>query len=98
MKFELKEVVDFIGNSKFPSSTGLSIQEFEGLLPSFDGGLLEETFIDEDDRKRAFGGGRRPRLKTGLSVLLFILSYLWIYPIQEVQGFFFGLSQEQANC
>lgn len=85
----------------FRSLTGLSIQEFEALLPSFKAAwedFLQVTFIDGVARKRAFGGGRIPRLKSGRAKLLFILFYLRIYPIQEVQGFFFGLSQEQANC
>jgi len=85
----------------FRALTGLSIQEFEALLPSFNTAwekFLKATFIDGVARRRAFGGGRIPRLKTGRAKLLFILFYLRIYPIQEVQGFFFGLSQEQANC
>jgi len=85
----------------FRALTGLSIQEFESLLPSFNEAweeFLKATFIDGVARQRAFGGGRIPRLQTGRAKLLFILFYLRIYPIQEVQGFFFGLSQEQANC
>ncbi|WP_043551941.1 transposase family protein [Salinibacter ruber] len=85
----------------FRSLTGLSIQEFEALLPSFNEAwedFLKVFFVDGVARKCAFGGGRRPRLKSGRAKLLFILFYLRIYPIQEVQGFFFGLSQEQANC
>jgi len=85
----------------FRALTGLSIQEFESLLPTFNAAweeFLKATFIDGVARQRAFGGGRIPRLQTGRAKLLFILFYLRIYPIQEVQGFFFGLSQEQANC
>lgn len=42
-------------------------------------------------------GGRPPQLAVIEDKLLFILFYLKTYPLQEVQGHWFGLSQGQAN-
>jgi Helix-turn-helix of DDE superfamily endonuclease len=42
-------------------------------------------------------GGRPPQLAAIEDKLLFILFYLKTYPLQEVQGHWFGLSQGQAN-
>lgn len=81
------------------SLTGLTCAEFEALLPSFSAAwsaFVEETF-ERKVRKRACGAGRIAHLKTIEDKLLFILFYYRQYPIQEVQGFFFGMSQAQAN-
>ena len=48
-------------------------------------------------RQRALGGGRKAKLETSADKLLFILFYFRIYPTQVALGFFFGLSQAQAN-
>ncbi len=48
-------------------------------------------------RKRKAGGGRKLGLESMADRLLFILSYLKLYPIQELHAFLFGLSQSQAN-
>jgi hypothetical protein len=58
--------------------------------------FVQETF-QREGRKRAYGAGRKPELKKPADQLLFILVYFRLYPIQEVQGFLFGLSQSQAN-
>jgi hypothetical protein len=42
-------------------------------------------------------GGRPPQLAAIEDKLLFILFYFKTYPLQEVQGHLFGLSQGQAN-
>jgi hypothetical protein len=81
------------------SLTGMTVREFEALLPSF--GCAWQTFIDEtfehDKRKRAYGAGRKPELEQLSDKLLFILVYFRQYPTQEVQGYLFGLGQAQAN-
>jgi hypothetical protein len=82
------------------SLTGFDKSEFEKLIPPFGkawNGYIEETFIADKPRKRKFGGGRKPILRTAESKLLFILFYFKIYPIQTVIAFFFGMSQSQAN-
>ena len=81
------------------SLTGLNADEFEALLPSF--GQAWESFVREQaerpSRQRAYGAGRTARLKQLEDKLLFILFYYRQYPTQEAQGFFFGMSQSQAN-
>ncbi len=81
------------------SLTGFTAAEFEALLPSF--GAAWEGFISEQagrpNRQRAYGAGRKSHLKQLEDKLLFILFYYRQYPTQEAQGFFFGMSQSQAN-
>jgi hypothetical protein len=81
------------------SLTGLKREEFEMLLESF--AQAWEDFVTEtfqrEGRKRAYGAGRKPHLKQLDDKLLFILVYFRLYPIQEVQGFLFGMGQAQAN-
>lgn len=81
------------------SLTGFNPNEFEALLPSFSAAwdsFVEDTF-ERANRKRAYGAGRIAYLSSIEDKLLFILFYYRQYPTQEVQGFFFGMSQAQAN-
>ena len=81
------------------SLTGFNPNEFEALLPSFSAAwdsFVEDVF-EHGARKRAYGAGRPAHLKTIEDKLLFILFYYRQYPTQEAQGFFFGMSQAQAN-
>jgi hypothetical protein len=84
----------------FQQLTGLSLQAFADLLPAFV--LAEEHAREERDqqrstpRQRKLGGGRKPLLPSAADRFLFILFYFKIYPIQDVQAFFFSLSQAQA--
>lgn len=85
--------------SRFLALTSLSVEEFTELLRSF------EQCWQADVEKRAkgkprirkVGGGRKPTLNRMADKLLFILVYFKIYPLQEVQGTLFGMSQGQAN-
>ena len=83
----------------FRSLTGLTPTEFEVLLKSFEVAWNEfvEVTFERPNRKRAYGAGRIAHLKTLEDKLLFILFYYRQYPTQEVQGFFFGMSQTQAS-
>jgi len=83
------------------SLTGLTPAAFEQLAKSFDRAYQQEL-ADRDDhreqpRQRQRGGGRTGTLASSEDKLLFILFYFKLYPIQELLGFFFGLSQAQAN-
>lgn len=81
------------------SLTGLRIQEFEALLPSFGtawASFIQDTFQCEG-RQRAIGAGRKAHLSGLEDKLLFILLYFRLYPTQEVQGVLFGMSLAQAN-
>lgn len=84
----------------FLSLTGIRIEEFERLLDTF------SSFCEEDRIKRFYGkkevirdmgAGVAPALTDDADKLLFILVYFKCYPIQELQGFLFDMSQESAN-
>lgn len=81
------------------SLTGFTADEIAALLPSFQAAW--DAYVREQatrpNRQRSHGGGRHENLKQIEDKLLFILFYYRQYPTQEAQGFFFGLSQSQAN-
>ena len=81
--------------------TGQSHRGFKKLTVSFGqayaADLAEREAKRVTLRRRRAGGGRRGALGTLEDKLLFILFYFKFYPVQEVQGYFFGLSQPQAN-
>ena len=82
------------------SFTGLDKPEFERLLKVFEGAweeYIKEQYIEGKERKREYGGGRKARLREVEDKLLFIVFYYKTYPLQEVIGFLFDLSQSQAN-
>lgn len=83
----------------FRSLTGLNPEEFDKLLISFTKAwedFIQKNYLDKK-RKRAFGGGRKPKLSSIEDKLFFILFYFKIYPLQEVIAFLFDISQGQAN-
>jgi hypothetical protein len=84
----------------FQQLTGLSIAAFRDTLPAFVQAMerLEQQADAQrsQPRKRQRGGGRKPILLHPADRLLFILFYFKVYPLQTVQGFFFGMSQGQA--
>jgi hypothetical protein len=81
--------------------TGLSHRGFKKLAVAFDQAYAEDLQGWEEQRavprQRRVGGGRQGALSTVEDKLLFILFYFKYYPVQVVQGYFFGLSQPQAN-
>lgn len=84
----------------FRTLSGLSIREFETLLPKFEQAWQEyvaHEYINRKGRKRRYGGGRKAELMDPHEKLLFILFYFRHYPTQAVQGFIFGIGQAQAN-
>ncbi|MBD1822104.1 transposase [Cyanobacteria bacterium FACHB-DQ100] len=84
----------------FQSLTGISLSEFEQLLPSFEQAwqaYVVEHHIQCRSWQRSYGGRRRGQLKADCDRLLFILVYFRLYPTQEVQGYLFGIGQPQAN-
>lgn len=84
----------------FQQLSGLSLQAFTDLLVAFERAEAAEQQRQDAQRatprQRKQGGGRKPALRTAQDRLLFILFYFKIYPIQDVQAFFFGISQAQA--
>jgi hypothetical protein len=81
--------------------TGLRPEGFGALLKAFatttDAAQQAAEAQRRLVRQRARGGGRKPKLETLADKLLFILFYFRVYPTQVALGFFFGLSQAQAN-
>ena len=75
--------------------TSLNKEEFEYLCDLFEQAWDEykenEGYHDESK------GGRKPVLKTSDDKLFFILFYMKLYPLQEIIGYLFGMSQSQAN-
>ncbi|MBU0492479.1 MAG: transposase [Chloroflexi bacterium] len=79
--------------------TSLDRSEFEELVDPFRAAWavqVRQTALPEADRQRQSGGGRKPVLRTIEDKLLFILYYFKCYPLQEVLGAEFGLSQPRA--
>ena len=85
----------------FQQMTGLPLKAFRKLLPTFKKAYEQEQETEEEirvkPRQRKKGGGRKGKLGSEADKLVFILFYFKFYPIQEVQGFFFGISQSQVN-
>lgn len=75
----------------FLACTGLTVAEFDALLPAF-------TRAWEEYRKQTYlnDGGGKPKLPTCTDKLFFILFYYKVYPIQSAMGAIFGISQAQV--
>ena len=86
---------------KFLALTGLTLKEFQALLPAFVDAYRCTYEGDKTSagrrRKRGMGGGRTGKLDTAEQKLLFILVYQKAYPLQVVMGELFDLSQSSAN-
>ena len=80
--------------STLRAMTSLEREEFEALAVAFG-----EVWAEQEHKagRVASNGGRPAQLKAIEEKLLFILFYLKTYPLQEVLGHLFGLSQGQAN-
>lgn len=86
---------------KFLALTGLTLKEFNALLPAFatdyERQYPQNRTKTGRKRRRQRGGGRRGALVTIEQKLLFILVYQKTYPLQVVMGELFGMSQSGAN-
>jgi len=86
---------------KFLALTGLTVKEFQSLLPAFteaySGTSQSGRTLAGRRRKRQLGGGRRGQLAPMEQKLLFILVYQKTYPLQVVMGELCGMSQAAAN-
>lgn len=86
---------------KFLALTGLTVKEFQLLLPAFRA-AYEKRYAGRktlagSKRQRRKGSGRRGQLPTMEQRLLFILVYQKTYPLQVVMGELFDMSQAAAN-
>ncbi len=86
---------------EFLSATGITVEEFERLLPAFAVAYEKKYPADKTvaglPRQRRAGGGVKGKLKQMADKLLFILVYQKTYPLQTMQGLHFEMSQAQAN-
>jgi len=78
--------------------TGLQLQEFEILLEdvSKEYGAMRGKRLKKEGRQRAVGGGMEPCLQMQDQVLLTII-WLRHYPIHEVLGYLFGVSDTTSG-
>jgi hypothetical protein len=94
--------IELQGNRrKFLALTGLTVPEFQQLLPAFTRSY-EALFATEQTlagrpRQRFPGGGCHGVLHRPEQKLLFILVYLKTYPLQVLMGELFDLSQQGVN-
>lgn len=86
---------------EFLAATGLTVDEFERLLPVFQdkwAGLHPPELTKRGKaRQRRAGAGPKEKLRTEADKLLFILIYQKTYPLQTMLGLQFEISQPQAN-
>ena len=83
----------FKNNRLMKALTGMTVEEFNGLMPEFERVLFKH--FDRYDRQRAVGGGRKGALITTKHKLFFILFYLKAYPTFDLAGFVFGVDRSQ---
>jgi Helix-turn-helix of DDE superfamily endonuclease/DDE superfamily endonuclease len=86
---------------RFLALTGLTDKEFKAILPWFQKAHEASQAVAKTQkgkkRKRAVGGGRKAKLETIEDRLLFVLMYQKSYPVQELLGITFGMSQSSVN-
>jgi DDE superfamily endonuclease/Helix-turn-helix of DDE superfamily endonuclease len=86
---------------EFLAATGLTLAEFECLLPAFQAAYEHQYSPDltyeGKARQRSAGGGAQGTLSSFADKLLFILVYQKTNPLQVMQGLQFALSQPQAH-
>jgi Helix-turn-helix of DDE superfamily endonuclease len=86
---------------EFLAATGLTLAEFESLLPAFqaayDCTYPPDRTYEGKARQRRAGGGAKGTLPSFADKLLFILVYQKTNPLQVMHGLQFALSQSQTN-
>src|SRR5215510_10566091 len=86
---------------EFLAATGLTLAEFEKLLPAFQAAYDQQyppdRTLDGQARQRRAGAGAKGKLPRLADKLLFILVYQKTNPLQTMHGLQFNLSQAQTN-
>ena len=86
---------------EFLVATGLRVDEFECLLPTFEkcyeASLPTKPKPTSKKKQRNAGGGRKSNLGSLSDKLLFILMYQKTFQLQTIHGLQFGLSQGRVN-
>ncbi|MEH1887300.1 transposase family protein [Nostoc sp.] len=75
--------------------TGLNRKAFDALLPTFS--MIYDEQVRDSPRKRAFGGGRKARLRNPQDKFFYILFYLKCYPTFDLAGLLFDIDRAQAH-
>lgn len=86
---------------RFLALTGLSVKEFEKIIPAFER-TYERAYpnnktVEGKERQRKTGAGGESELKRIEDKLLLVLVYQKSYPLQELLGVVFDLSQSRVN-
>jgi len=86
---------------EFLAATGLTDEEFQVLLPTFEKcyqfSSNPKPKATKKKKQRARGGGRKAKLLEIKDKLLFVLIYQKTFQLQTMHGLQFGLSQPQTN-
>jgi hypothetical protein len=86
---------------EFLAATGLTDEEFQCLLTSFEKSYAllssNKPKPSKKQKQRKAGGGRKSKFESLADKLLFILVYQKTAPLQTMHGLSFGLSQTQVN-
>jgi len=86
---------------EFLAATGLTDEEFQCLLPTFQKCYEQlspkKPKPTKKQKQRSAGGGRKSKFENLSDKLLFILIYQKTIPLQTMHGLSFGLSQTQVN-
>ena len=77
--------------------TGMTVAEFERLLPNFSTGLKKTQPKAKKERKRAVGAGRQHTLKSPTDKLFFMLFYLKCYPTFDLAGLIYDVDRSQTQ-
>jgi hypothetical protein len=82
----------------FRRMTGLTVLEFDQLVEEMAPrqAAADEQRLARTDRQRAFGGGDTPSLD-GRDQLLLSVVWLRVYPVHEVLGYLFGVSDSTVS-
>lgn len=84
--------------TEFLAMTGLSIEEFNALLPGFNKAASEsKVTLEGKPRKRKTVIYKNSPISSEADQLLFILIYMKQYMSQTALGLLFGISQPKAN-
>lgn len=86
---------------RFLALTGITVREFEAILPAFER-VYDRTYsanktVEGKPRQRKVGAGRDSEIAGYDQKLLLALVYQKSYPLQELIGAAFNLSQPQVN-
>lgn len=76
--------------------TGMTVGEFQNMIPEFANNLTEACRARNQNRIRAFGGGRTGLLPTPAHKLFAVLVYMKVYPTYDVLSFLLRL--DRTRC